>query len=351
MGSMGENLIFLITLPRSGSTLLQHVLANHRDIHTLPEPWFMLHLVYALKQEKLNAPYNAQLSGRALQEFIGYLPGGRDAYLAGIRSMALGLYSDALAGTNKRYFLDKTPRYYMIFPELLEIFPKAKYVFLLRNPLAIFSSVLETSLKDDFRGLFTVDRKSDLLRGPLAILEGIRHLGDNACVVHYEKLVSETEAVLEKLCGHLDIPVDRDMAAYGDKVQFTDSGFIDPKSIYRHQAPITEYIDRWPSRLDSAQKQHLALAYLHALGKDTVESLGYPYDELQSMLKGIRARQLLPIAQWSLLVKDRQDRSWLEELWLLFCVNLQRIRNHYRRHGLRGTMSRIIQVLRREASP
>ena len=350
MERMDGNLIFLITLPRSGSTLLQHVLGNHPDIITLPEPWLMLHLVYALKQEQLQAPYNARLSGRALQEFLGYLPGGRDTYIEGIRSMANHLYGRVMEGVNKKYFLDKATRYYSILPELFEIFPDAKYVFLIRNPLAVFSSVLKTSLGDDFQGLFRLDRKSDLLEGPRAILEGINRLGDNAHVVHYEQLVSETDTVLEELCGHLGVVFHRGMASYGDKVQFAGSGFVDPKSIYRHQAPITDYIDRWPSRLDSAQNQHLGLEYLRALGKDTVQSLGYSYDELQNTLEKIKKKHILPLARWSLLVKDSQDRSWFEGLWILFCTKLQVSLKYYRRYGAGHTLVRIMKGFRGGAS-
>jgi len=37
-GDMGENLVFLVSLPRSGSTLLQRILSNHPDVHTVAEP-------------------------------------------------------------------------------------------------------------------------------------------------------------------------------------------------------------------------------------------------------------------------------------------------------------------------
>ena len=34
--------IFLFSLPRSGSTLLQRVLMSHKDIASVAEPWLML---------------------------------------------------------------------------------------------------------------------------------------------------------------------------------------------------------------------------------------------------------------------------------------------------------------------
>jgi hypothetical protein len=233
----------------------------------------------------------------------------------------------------------------MILKELLEIFPQAKFVFLLRNPLAIFSSVMNTSLRGDFRGFFTTDRKSDLLQGPPALIEGFRRLGDRAHVVRYEELVTGTEQVLEKLCAFLEIPFDREMSNYGNKVQFENSGFVDPKSIYHHQRPVAGYADQWPERLDTAQKQHLALGYLHTLGKNTIESLGYDYEELDRILHRLQSRHLLPVAQWSLLAADRENLDWAQKMSLMLCTNLQLAVWRYRRYGLKRAIQRAFGLL------
>lgn len=62
-GNVGGNLGFLVSLPRSGSTLLQRIVSNHPDIHTVAEPWFMLHPLYALKRGE----FIAEDAGRACQ--------------------------------------------------------------------------------------------------------------------------------------------------------------------------------------------------------------------------------------------------------------------------------------------
>jgi len=53
MNISGKNLIFLISQPRSGSTLLQRVTGSHSEIQTESEPRIMLHPRYALKHEGL----------------------------------------------------------------------------------------------------------------------------------------------------------------------------------------------------------------------------------------------------------------------------------------------------------
>ena len=46
---LGENLIFIISQPRSGSTLLQRMLSGNKDIKTSAETWLMLHPLYAVR--------------------------------------------------------------------------------------------------------------------------------------------------------------------------------------------------------------------------------------------------------------------------------------------------------------
>jgi len=63
------------------------------------------------------------------------------------------LYNRALEVAGKRFFLDKTPRYYFIIPELKNVFPEAKFIILLRNPLAVLSSILNTWFQNNLQAL------------------------------------------------------------------------------------------------------------------------------------------------------------------------------------------------------
>lgn len=349
MNEQGENLIFLISAPRSGSTLLQHILGGHSLVHTLPEPWIMLHPVFALRGSELTAPYNSTYAHLALNEFLQAMPEGATVYEDGIRKLACGLYSQALVGTGKKYFLDKTTRYYLIIRELRKIFPVAKFVFLLRNPMAIFTSILDTNFKGDFRGLFQDDRKADILLAPRLLCEGMDTLGNDAVVVRYEKLVTEPESQIRRMCDYLRIPFEREILQYGEKVRFTNTRFVDPKSIYVHSRPTGEYINSWQKQLDSVQKVKLAGQYLDNLGRDAVECLGYSFDELKSIIKRKRRFSLLPTSSWRLLYKDTKQLTHLERFWLAFTNGLQLLYEALRRYGLVGTAKRVIKLLSRGA--
>ena len=148
-----ENLIFLISQPRSGSTLTQKILGTHSKIYTRSEPWIMLHPSYSLKSNGIQAEYNYENERTAFKSFINDLPKGEETYIKELRKMYLNLYSKYLYKNKYDYFLDKTPRYYLIIDELLKIFPSAKYIILIRNPLAVLGSIINTWTQEDWLSL------------------------------------------------------------------------------------------------------------------------------------------------------------------------------------------------------
>lgn len=338
MKTLGERLIYLICQPRSGSTLLQHILGSHSEIHTLPEPWFMLHLAYGLRSTGLEAEYNAQYAYLALKGFLPRISGGEITYIDAVRNMAYSLYENALLSSRKKYFLDKTARYYFIIPDLKRIFPDAKFIFLIRNPLAVLSSIVEVNFKGNSMGLFSVDRKHDILTAPRLILEAINHLGDQAAVVHYEHLVTEPEQATKKLCENLGLSFEPDMLNYGRKVRFEGTTFVDPKSIYNHQSPVPNYLEQWSSRFDTPQKIHIAKAYLESLGKKTVKSLGYSYNDLIAKLASPRSNKRQIIVPWRFFLTPPKESHWWERFKFSLIYSLQK-------RGYWGTFRRFVNFV------
>ena len=113
--------LFLLSLPRSGSTLVQRVLATHPEVATAAEPWVALPQLYATLGRGVYAEYGYGPSTRAIREFAEALPGRRDAYDEEVRAFLLRVYG--LAGGDATYFLDKTPRYHLVAGELLTLCP------------------------------------------------------------------------------------------------------------------------------------------------------------------------------------------------------------------------------------
>lgn len=303
--SLGEELIYLISLPRSGSTLLQHILAGHSQVAATAEPWILFPSAYALRKTGLVADYNAAIGQIALSEYLAQLDDGEEQYYAAVRKMALHLYNAYAAKHGKERFLDKTSRYYLILPELFRIFPKAKYVFLLRNPLAMMASFLEYMVFGNWRRLGEPAIRKDLWDGYRLVRQGIRYFGDDAIVVRYEELVEEPEMVVAQLCEKLGLEFEPQMLNYGERVGVLPGRLVDPKSIQKHQTPVKHYASAWGSKFTTQQERHFAQAFLAHLGPELVNSLGYSYKELASVvLKGDRG--WTPLVRWDVLMTPGQ---------------------------------------------
>ena len=322
-GLLGDNLVFLISQPRTGSTLLQKTLGAHPNVLTASEPWLMLHPLYALRTLGFEAEYDEQHAGNALRLFIDGLPDGMNDYFEGLRRMYGHLYDRALTDSACRLFLDKTPRYYSIIPELYRVFPRAHFIFLLRNPLGVLNSILKTWIKSDYFNLHIYMR--DLVKAPDLILQGIDLLGSSATVVRYESLVKEPENEVESLCERLGIEFTPQMIEYGEH-QPRRFEYGDQQNVDLHKRPVPQFSEQWVTTLDHPQVFRLQQDYLRALGQDTVQRMGYEYESLERTLSEHRPSwaRLVATLPLSMLLADHEKSGGWESGAVRLTRSLQR---------------------------
>jgi len=310
---LGENLVFIISQPRSGSTLLQRVLAGHPDIQTSAETWLMLQPIYGLRPDKVDVEYGSRWAASAINEYLtNYTDPKATVYDDAIRAWAQVMYNASLEHGGKRIFLDKTPRYFFIIPDLYRLFPKAKFIFLLRNPLAVLASELTTYVKDDWTIIGTF--KPDLVDAPQLILDGIKTVGTDAIVVNYEQFVSNPDEQLQSLCTALEIDFHESMLSY-DNTPAPVGKMNDPVGIHQHKKPSVASLDKWKKLLDNPQHLHFAQSYLKELGPEVINAMGYKYDDLQATLnqKQVDTRKLFP---WRLALKPTVKLKFKERVYI-----------------------------------
>lgn len=334
MVKQGENLIFLISQPRAGSTLLQRILGSHPEIYTASEVWLMLPLLYPLKFEEQQAGYNPRLGWRAVRKYIGSLPQAEEEYIEGIRRMCSYLYGRALETFGKRFFLDKTPRYYLIIPELYRTFPEAHYIIILRNPLAVLYSMFRTWAEGNWLALAGL--RQDLLNAPKLIVEGTKALGERCIVVHYEHLVENPKDEVRRICEEIGIEFIPKMLKY-DRRKWE---FGDQCSIYEYEEPVLH--ERWREAIKEPQVWRLLNDYLNMLGKEMIGKMGYDYKELKQILENHKPTRIqlpftLPL-DW-LLKKPLEERKRYEK-------DVARLLRSIRQRGLKGTVLALAQKLR-----
>lgn len=332
----GRNLIFLLSQPRSGSTLLQRILGAHPQIFTSPEPWIMLHPAYAFSADGHQAEYNAKAALRASQAFMDSIPNSQELYLNGIRNTYLQLYDAARTPKNAMYFLDKTPRYYFIVNELQSLFPRAKFIILFRNPIAVLSSIFNTWGQETWNSIYKY--RDDLLKAPHCLIDGSHSTSSQSIVVQYEDLTSNPHLTIKKCCEFLELDFVPDMINYG-KYNFPKSYFGDIKEINSQNQPTAKNEAKWKQNLAEPQFWRFARDYVAMLGPSVIEKMGYSNTEIRQTLNQYQPAKfrLLTTASLPWLLVERIDPFSIKKVitWIL---------HRYRKVGLWIT---VISIFRR----
>jgi hypothetical protein len=276
--------VFVLSLPRSGSTLLQRMLATHPEVATASEPWVLLPQLYALRERGAAAEYGHRTAARAIADFADSLPGGRDDYLAEVRRSTLALYERAAGHAS--WFLDKTPRYHLVVDEIMALFPDARFVFLWRNPLAVAASMI-----DSFgRGHWNLDRYQVDLHGGIERLVAAHARHDpRAVAVRFEDVVADpaagTRAVFELL--GLD-PAEATAEAFAETS--LDGRMGDRTGTAAYTEISGEPVERWRATMANPLRKRWCAAYLRSIGPERLAAMGYDLEELARDVAGIRTR-------------------------------------------------------------
>jgi hypothetical protein len=282
--TMQERLVFVISPPRAGSTLLQRMLGSHSEIYTHPEPHMITPLAYLGYHDLVDkAPYDHINAAEAIRDYVKALPRGEDDYLDALRAYTDTLYGRMLAPSGRRYFLDKTPAYALVLPFLRKLYPEAHYVVLTRHPLAVMSSYANSFFDGDwiaaneFNPVVSryVAAMARFLRAPAA---HVHHVG-------YEQLVREPAAELARIFAFLGLPDQPEAVNYGanfaGEASQAKAGSGDPIGVGAHGRPVDSSIDKWVDELlADERKLQLAREIVGKLDPDDVRAWGYDRDQL-----------------------------------------------------------------------
>lgn len=281
---LGENLIFIISAPRSGSTLLQRMMGSHSQVFTHPEPHILTPLAFqGVFYQVEKADYNHKVAATALSEFVEELPRGEDDYLDACREYCRVLYSRVLEGTGKRYFLDKTPNYAdTILPFMQRLLPKAKYIVLTRHPLAIVCSSANTFYKGDFnRAFYSRNILADFVP-PLASF--LRDSSLDRLHVKYEEVVSNPEEMTARVLNFLGLDFEEGCINFGGQKHINKT-YGDPK-INNHHTPVTSSIYSWVDDLKLRPGQlRLYQKVVKSLSDEDLADFGYSRQQIWAPLE------------------------------------------------------------------
>ena len=207
--------IFLLSSPRSGSTLLRVMLAGHPALFCPPELHLLPFETLAERQTALAESYLNEGLQRAVMELRGLDADASQALLNDWTEQGMTVpevYHELQTLAGDRCLVDKSPTYSFSLSTLRraeQVFEDAKYIHLARHPYAVIDSFVQNRMdkifdfpdKDPYHlahQVWAVNNQNIL--DFLADVDPSRHY-----FLRYEDLVTDTEGVMGKLCDFLGV--------------------------------------------------------------------------------------------------------------------------------------------------
>lgn len=180
--------IFIVGLPRTGTTLTERIVASHSRVESADETQFMQ---IAIQRAAGKAPGSEMSPGVIRAAANTRIDRLGQAYLGSV----------AYKLSDRPYFIDKLPENFLYLGFIAAALPRAHIIHLRRHPMDACFAMYKQSF---FRFAYNLD---DIAEYYLAYDRLHRHwadvLGDRVIEVEYEKLVSDqepqTRRILERL--------------------------------------------------------------------------------------------------------------------------------------------------------
>ncbi|OFI36292.1 hypothetical protein BFC17_08610 [Alteromonas lipolytica] len=228
-GYPDESPIFIIGEPRSGTSLVEHIISAHSQISSAGELKNLLYCINQLSNTVGEHDLTPQLAMRATN-CEPFLLG--EAYMNSVKRVR----------GNTAHFVDKLPSNFLFLPLILKILPKAKIIHLRRDPMdTCFSG---------FKQLFTQAYaysydQSEIARHHaryLYMMEAWRtRFGKRFLEIKYEELAMNFEINAHKIIEYLELDWDDNCLRF-----FEQSTPVSTASSVQVRQPVnTKSIGRW----------------------------------------------------------------------------------------------------------
>jgi hypothetical protein len=196
--------VFILGCDRSGTTLVQQVLASHSQLHITYEAGFCITTKHLYRSANIEPVLEAI---KGFPQYNGVdIDGLRDDFRATpgahFQDLVALLHRRVAAVHGKTRWGDKVPAFTAHIPALALMFPAARFIHVVRDPRSVAVSWVRTHWGPntywhvgrrwvDLVGLATID---------MDLLEPWRRF-----VLRYEDLVREPEPTTRKVCAFLDL--------------------------------------------------------------------------------------------------------------------------------------------------
>jgi tetratricopeptide (TPR) repeat protein len=250
--------VFLVGFPRSGTTLLEQVLASHPDIETMEERDC---LIDAAAEFIVPPDGLARLSSAGESELGEF----RNSYWKRVAESGFTPHGSV--------FVDKMPLTTVILCLVAKLFPQAKILFAVRDPRDCVLSCFRRrfGMTPQMYQLLTLEGAAGYYDAVMTLGEIYRDaLALDRVDLRYEDLVADFEAETRRVCAFLGVDWREEMHAFAEKTRARDVNTPSAAQVarglftsgagqwrsYRHEmAPVLPKLAPWVARFGYAQDE------------------------------------------------------------------------------------------------
>lgn len=189
-GAEGKTPVFVVGLPRTGTTLTERIISCHSEVESVGESFFIqIAIKQASRIESAEAMTPAMIEAAATKDI----------------NRIAKRYIDAIKYRfgNKPLFVEKLPENFLYLGFIAKAFPDAKIVHLNRNPMDSCFAMFKQSF---FRYAYSLDDVGTYFAAHDKLRKHWRELlGDRLIEVNYEDIVGEQEKETRRLLEALGL--------------------------------------------------------------------------------------------------------------------------------------------------
>jgi len=247
--------VFLLGFPRSGTTLLEQVLASHPDVEALEERETLQDAQRAFLRQPADLARLARASEAELKPL-------RDAYWARVRAEG--------AEPAGKVFVDKHPLNTFRLPLILKLFPGAKILFARRDPRDVVLSCYRRrfAMSSSAYQLLTLPGAAGHYDAAMRLAEELEPaMAANTYVVRHESLVEDFDPAVKAIGDFLGLPWSDKVRDFADQAR--DRAVATPSGAQLSRGLSAEGVGAWRRYRDQLAPVLPTLA-------PWVERFGYP---------------------------------------------------------------------------
>ena len=215
--------VFILGVGRSGTSLIQSMLAAHPQISCLPETAFIRRMVFPGYLQSIFQKHGEMAASRALAQDEYFARTGLDASkVVAQAARRVGLLDAAVyremlalyAVKDKEWVGDKDPRTVEFLPLLTSFFSDAHVIHVFRDPRDVLASKKKAAWSK--KGHVWKHVFANRVQFNIGSKFGPKLFGTRYHEICYEELLAAPEKVLTGLCRELGLEYDDGMLSFGD---------------------------------------------------------------------------------------------------------------------------------------